>query len=182
MVKIFAHRGFATKHCPENSILALKKAHEMKFDGVEFDLWFIDGEFVVVHDHPSHKQIKNLPRLADFLQFHNDFYYWLDFKNLNSQNYIAAISRVRQDIILSKIDLDRFYFAPYIDNYNFAKEVFYQARRLIDKKLKITAIFQDKNKYQQLKSLIKNENMGLSQIKFKQSPNFLIFLLASKQH
>ena len=49
-MKIFAHRG-ASGYAPENTLTAIKKAIEMKADGVEIDIQLTkDGKIVVIHD------------------------------------------------------------------------------------------------------------------------------------
>ena len=49
-MKIFAHRG-ASGYAPENTLTAIKKAIEMKADGIEIDIQLTkDGKIVVIHD------------------------------------------------------------------------------------------------------------------------------------
>ena len=49
-MKIFAHRG-ASGYAPENTLIAIKKAIEMKADGIEIDIQLTkDGKIVVMHD------------------------------------------------------------------------------------------------------------------------------------
>ena len=49
-MKIFAHRG-ASGYAPENTLSAIKKAIEMKADGIEIDIQLTkDGKIVVIHD------------------------------------------------------------------------------------------------------------------------------------
>ncbi len=129
MIKIFAHRGFVTKTAKENSIESLKAAYENKFLGVEFDVWFLDGELFVHHDMP--KENKNLVKFSDYLQFKNEFEYWIDFKNLDASNVDKALKDVKKELIAAKIDLKKVYFAPFITDlqkaifvYNKISEVF----------------------------------------------------------
>jgi len=50
MSKIYAHRGFSGEY-PENTLLAFKKALELKVDGIELDVHFTkDKELVICHD------------------------------------------------------------------------------------------------------------------------------------
>ena len=63
MIKLFAHRGFVENNMKQNSIASLKNAFEKGFKGVEFDIWWIDGEFFVKHDksmcnHKTECQLK----------------------------------------------------------------------------------------------------------------------------
>ncbi len=43
------HRG-ARGHEPENTLRSIRRALELGADGVEIDVWFVDGELVVIHD------------------------------------------------------------------------------------------------------------------------------------
>jgi glycerophosphoryl diester phosphodiesterase len=44
------HRG-AMGHAPENTLLSVKTALEMDVDWIEIDVFFVEGELVVIHDH-----------------------------------------------------------------------------------------------------------------------------------
>jgi len=44
-----AHRG-ASGHEPENTLRAIRRALEFGADGIEIDVYFVDGELVVFHD------------------------------------------------------------------------------------------------------------------------------------
>ena len=49
-MKIFAHKG-ASGYAPENTLIAIKKAIEMKVDGIEIDIQLTrDGRIVLMHD------------------------------------------------------------------------------------------------------------------------------------
>ena len=49
-MKVFAHRG-ASGYAPENTLVAIKKAIEMKADGIEIDIQLTkDCKIVVMHD------------------------------------------------------------------------------------------------------------------------------------
>ncbi|MEA3209065.1 MAG: glycerophosphoryl diester phosphodiesterase [Chthoniobacter sp.] len=43
------HRG-AAGHEPENTLRSIRRALELGANGVEIDVWFVDGELVVFHD------------------------------------------------------------------------------------------------------------------------------------
>jgi glycerophosphoryl diester phosphodiesterase len=45
----FGHRG-ARGHEPENTVRSVRKALELGADGIEVDVYFVDGELVVIHD------------------------------------------------------------------------------------------------------------------------------------
>ncbi len=127
MVKIFAHRGFVTKKAKENSLESLKAAHENKFIGVEFDVWFLDGDLFVHHDMP--KENKNLVKFCDYLQFANNFEYWIDFKNLDLFNSGKALAIVKKELSAAKIDLKKVYFAPFIADLQKAIPVYHEIRK-----------------------------------------------------
>lgn len=43
------HRG-AKGHAPENTLLSIRRAIELGADGVEIDVFYVDGQLVVIHD------------------------------------------------------------------------------------------------------------------------------------
>lgn len=45
----FGHRG-ARGHEPENTVRSIRKALELGVDGVEIDVYFVDGHLMVIHD------------------------------------------------------------------------------------------------------------------------------------
>ena len=45
----FGHRG-ACGHEPENTVRSVRRALELGADGVEVDVYFVDGQLVVIHD------------------------------------------------------------------------------------------------------------------------------------
>ena len=80
MIKLFAHRGLVENNMKQNSIASLKNAVAKGFKAVEFDIWWLDGEFFIKHDKPNEKEKFLLPRLQDYLCFGSDLEYWFDFK------------------------------------------------------------------------------------------------------
>lgn len=48
-MEIIAHRGLSGLE-PENTLLAIKAALELNVDGIEIDLYEIDGKIIVIHD------------------------------------------------------------------------------------------------------------------------------------
>jgi len=59
-MKIFAHRG-ASGYAPENTLTAIKKAIEMKADGIEIDIQLTkDGKIVVMHDWKVDRTVYDL--------------------------------------------------------------------------------------------------------------------------
>ncbi len=118
---LFAHRGFVDKNCPENSIASLKKARELGFKAIEFDIWFLEEKLILSHNNP--KTIENLPNLSDYFIFKNQMNYWLDFKNLNEKNAISALELLKKIIEMSGIELDKLYFAPFVTNYKTSEKI-----------------------------------------------------------
>ncbi|MBU2112393.1 MAG: glycerophosphodiester phosphodiesterase, partial [Gammaproteobacteria bacterium] len=49
-MQIIAHRG-ASGDYPENTILAIEQAIAQGADAVEIDVFAVDGELIVIHDH-----------------------------------------------------------------------------------------------------------------------------------
>ncbi len=45
----FGHRG-ARGHEPENTLLSIRKGLELGADGIEVDVYLVDGELIVIHD------------------------------------------------------------------------------------------------------------------------------------
>ena len=43
------HRG-AAGHCPENTLASIQKAVDLNVDMIEIDVYYIDGELVIIHD------------------------------------------------------------------------------------------------------------------------------------
>jgi glycerophosphoryl diester phosphodiesterase len=72
MTKLFAHRGFASKNIPQNSIASLKHAYEFGFRAVEFDVWFLNKKLILKHDRPTEKEIENLANFHDYFFFGNE--------------------------------------------------------------------------------------------------------------
>ena len=128
MIKIFAHRGFATKQAPENSIASLEEAHKRKFIGIEFDVWFINDSLLINHDLPQKNAIKNLPQLQDYLIFKNDFEYWIDFKNLDKSNIEKAAKLIAKEINAAQIDDKKIFLAPFITDLNQAIPIYNSLR------------------------------------------------------
>ncbi len=49
-MQIIAHRG-ASGEFPENTLLAIEQAIQQAADGIEIDIFAVDGELIVIHDH-----------------------------------------------------------------------------------------------------------------------------------
>lgn len=162
MLKIFAHRGFVTENSPENSIAALKKANQLNFQGVEFDLWFFNDQFVIVHDQPDQNIINKLPNLKDFLNLQQDKLFWLDFKNLNQQNYIKAIETLASD--LKNTNLSKIYFIPGSCDYDLLSKIIDYMRNKLGKKIKFGAYVEDAAKINEVLKFIKLKEIKILSI------------------
>jgi glycerophosphoryl diester phosphodiesterase len=53
-MQLYAHRG-ASGHFPENTLLAFEQALACSPDGIELDVFCVDHELVVIHDHELHR-------------------------------------------------------------------------------------------------------------------------------
>jgi glycerophosphoryl diester phosphodiesterase len=85
---IWAHRGF-TRGYPDNSIESFDAAQKMGYYGIELDIYYIKGRgFLVTHDAPLQGAGSNPGLFLNtvFNRYQNAFYYWLDFKNLDTKN------------------------------------------------------------------------------------------------
>jgi len=63
-MKIIAHRG-ASGHEPENTLIAMKAAMDMRVDAIEVDVHLADGELLVIHDRWLHKSTNGSGRIVD---------------------------------------------------------------------------------------------------------------------
>ncbi|NJN44862.1 MAG: hypothetical protein HC806_09190, partial [Anaerolineae bacterium] len=60
-----AHRG-ASKECPENTVLAFRRAIEHGIDGLELDVHLSrDEQLVVIHDHTLNRTTNGTGRVGD---------------------------------------------------------------------------------------------------------------------
>jgi glycerophosphoryl diester phosphodiesterase len=125
---IFAHRGLVTKDSPQNSIASLKAAVEGGFDGIEFDLWFVDGEILIKHDQP--KKSEKLPTLREYFSFKNKLTYWLDFKNLDKKNAKLVFESVLIEAKKAKINRDKLFLIPFELDYDLAAYFYDQAKEV----------------------------------------------------
>lgn len=62
-MRIIAHRGGPEGKLPENSLRAMERAIRLGVDGIEFDVRYHRGRWLVVHDPPPYP--KGLPTLED---------------------------------------------------------------------------------------------------------------------
>ncbi len=165
-MRLFAHRGFAKEKILQNTISSLNQAHKKRFKGIEFDIWFLEGELFLKHDRPKKSELKTLPKFRDYLSFRNDFYYWLDFKNLDEANVEEVLKIVKTEINQSSIKLDQIYFAPFITNYKLAEKIIAKIRKVFGKKVQLVAVCEELENFLQVKDLrhfiTKNEVKFLS--------------------
>src|SRR5581483_7355058 len=60
----FGHRG-ARGHEPENTVRSVRKALALGADGIEIDVYFVDGELIVIHDDTLDRTTNGKGRLND---------------------------------------------------------------------------------------------------------------------
>jgi glycerophosphoryl diester phosphodiesterase len=60
----FGHRG-ARGHEPENTLRSVRKALEVGADGIEVDVYFVDGKLVVIHDDTLNRTTNGRGRLSE---------------------------------------------------------------------------------------------------------------------
>ena len=153
MVRLFAHRGFASDNISQNSIASLKNAYEFGFRAIEFDIWFLDKKLILKHDHPQENELKILPTFADYFIFKNDFSYWLDFKNLDEKNVSEALKLVKMNLDAAAIDMDKIYFAPFIVDYKIAIKIFTEIRKVFGEKAKLVVVCEELKNEEDKKNL-----------------------------
>ncbi len=150
MIKLFAHRGFAKNKNLQNTITSLNQAKENGFKAIEFDIWFLEGELFLKHDLPRKNELKELPNFRDYLTFQNEFFYWLDFKNLNKKNAHEVLKIVRDEISKTNIKLNQIYLAPFVTNYVLASEIFEIIREIFGEKVQLVAVCEKLENDQQI--------------------------------
>ncbi|WJG10062.1 glycerophosphodiester phosphodiesterase family protein [Aliiglaciecola sp. LCG003] len=63
---IYAHRG-ASALAPENTLLAIQTAIEHKVDGIEFDVYQHQQEFILIHDRWLHRTTNGIGSIESML-------------------------------------------------------------------------------------------------------------------
>jgi glycerophosphoryl diester phosphodiesterase len=154
MFKLFAHRGFVENNMKQNSIASLKNAVAKGFKAIEFDIWWCDGEFLIKHDKPMDKEKFLLPRLQDYLCYKNELEYWLDFKNIDLANVDEILKKLKEDLILKEIDLNKIYFAPYITNYTIATKISLKFRDFFSSKINFAGVCDNQSGIQEIVDLV----------------------------
>ena len=157
MIKLFAHRGFVENNIKQNSVASLKNAVANGFKAIEFDIWWINGEFIIKHDKPKREEEFLLPRLQDYLIYKNELEYWFDFKNLDQNNIDDVLKKLKADLILKEIDLNKIFFAPYITNYNLAIKIALKFRNFFSQKINFVGVCDDESKIQEIVNMIDME-------------------------
>jgi glycerophosphoryl diester phosphodiesterase len=147
----FAHRGLVTKKSFENSITSLEAAFNAGFEGVEFDLWFVDGQILIKHDQP--KNDENLPNLRQYFRFGDSLNYWLDFKNLDQKNAKAAFEIVLRDAIEAEIDFNKIFLIPFETDYQKAEYFCDEARKVFGQKAQFGLVIEEKSQIENLQKV-----------------------------
>ncbi len=138
---IFAHRGLVTKNSPQNSILSLEAAYKDGFKGIEFDLWFVDGEILIKHDQP--KKDEKLPTLREYFSFKNELTYWLDFKNLDRENVSSVFEFVLAEVERAGIKRDKIFLIPFETNYDLVAYFYDKAKEIFGESAQFGAVCED---------------------------------------
>lgn len=174
--KIFAHRGLVNDIIEENTIKALINASDHGFEAVEFDLHYWNRDFILSHDKPE-KANKKYDSLINYLGvFKNYMEYWLDFKNLDSDNIEEAVKYLKEIIDKSGVKLKNLYFAPFITEISEAEKIYQVIRKYFGDKVQIIAVKEKLSHlhYQEYYNWLKANNIyGLS-IQFRNiKPEFM---------
>jgi glycerophosphoryl diester phosphodiesterase len=157
MIKLFAHRGFVENNMKQNSIASLKNAVVKGFKAIEFDIWWVNGEFFIKHDKPNKKEEFSLPRLQDYLYYKNELEYWFDFKNIDQNNIDDVLKKLKADLILKEIDLNKVFFAPYITDYAMAIKIALKFRNFFSQKINFVGVCDNQSGLQEIIDLIEME-------------------------
>ena len=157
MIKLFAHRGFVENNMKQNSIASLKNAVAKGFKAIEFDIWWVDGEFFIKHDKPNKKEEFSLPRLQDYLYYKNELEYWFDFKNIDQNNVGDALKKLKADLILKEIDLNKIFFAPYITDYDLAIKISLKFRNFFSQKINFVGVCDNELGVQEIVDMVNME-------------------------
>lgn len=170
MLKLFSHRGYLPLNnqknlLQENSIASLKNAVNHGFKAIEFDIWLIKNQLIVSHDMPSN--IEKYPRFTDYLQYQNRLEYWLDFKNLTTENIDYVLELLATDLLNNKINFDLLYFAPYCTEYSQTKIFCEKIHKFFNKQIKFVAVCDDFNQINELEQLISKETINFISIDHK---------------
>jgi hypothetical protein len=88
----WSHRGFNNAALPENSIAAFEQVINYGLKGIETDVYWQEDkqQFIISHDPPLNKTDSLLPLEQILARFKDSVSYWIDFKNLSSQNQKKA--------------------------------------------------------------------------------------------
>ncbi len=142
MVKLFAHRGFVEGEIAQNSVASFKQAYENNFRAIEFDIWFLQQKLFLKHDLPKKNELKNLANFSDYLVHKNEFFYWMDFKNLDEKNADEALKLAKEQIEKAQINLEQVYFAPFITNYKISEKIFKKIKKIFGSKTNLVTVCQ----------------------------------------
>lgn len=166
MINLFAHRGFWNNEIgAQNSIASLKAAYLKKFDGIEFDVWFLENKLVLKHDHPQ--ALNSLPLFGEYFEFGNDFKYWIDFKNLDEANAYKALTIAKNELQRLKIDAKNIFIAPFITNYLEAQKVFDIAKEIFGSDLNFAAVLENQGEIDNLLKFISKNKIKFLSIFYK---------------
>jgi glycerophosphoryl diester phosphodiesterase len=159
--KIFAHRGFGL---PQNSVASLENARKNGFNAIEFDIWFLQQKLVLKHNRPAQSEIKTLPILRDYFRFADQFFYWMDFKNLNEKNCVAALTLAKSEIKKSGVKLSQIYIAPFITDYKKSAKILRIARKIFGEEVNFLAVCESLKNAREEKNL--REFLTKNRVKF----------------
>jgi len=166
MINLFAHRGFWNcNYSEQNSIASLKAAHENKFGGIEFDVWFFAENLVLHHEQPVAGKL--LPKFSEYFSFGNDFKYWIDFKNLDEANAHKALLLAKKELQRLKIDAKNIYIAPFITNCEGVQKVFDAAKNIFENDLNFAAVIEKQEEIEDVLKFIRKNNIKFLSIFYK---------------
>lgn len=166
MIKLFAHRGYVENNIKQNSIASLKNAFKNGYKAIEFDVWFLENKLILSHDKPKKTDDFSIVRFKDYLLYQNQIEYWVDFKNLDEINTLKALEILAQDISNAKINMNQFYFAPYITNYELLQKITKKFNNFFTSKPNLVAVCDEKSQINEAIDLIDLDIVSFLSIKF----------------
>jgi len=98
-----------------------------------------------------------LPRLQDYLYYKNELEYWFDFKNIDQNNIGDALKKLKADLILKEIDLNKIFFAPYITDYDLAIKISLKFRNFFSQKINFAGVCDNELGVQEIVDMVNME-------------------------
>ena len=83
--------------------------------------------------------------------------YWFDFKNIDQNNIDDVLKKLKADLILKEIDLNKVFFAPYITDYTMAIKIALKFRNFFSPKINFVGVCDNQSGLQEVIDMIEME-------------------------